>query len=185
MRSRYVVAALAAVLCLSIVSPALGGPSIGSVAKTAKKALSTAKKADSRARNAAGEASDAAGLANQANSTASTALARGQITLVKSPQVAFGPTDVVQGATAVCPAGQKVVSGGGLSNSDQEIAATEPTSDRSGWIVIGIDLTDNGGEYVQATALCAPSGQAIAASKAAIRAEVARKVRLIGKQRNG
>ena len=46
------VLAAGAVLTLSIVSPALGGPSIGSVAKTAKKALSTGKKAMSRARAA-------------------------------------------------------------------------------------------------------------------------------------
>jgi hypothetical protein len=91
----------------------------------------------------------------------------GQITVVNSPQVAFGPSDVVQSAAAFCPAGQRVVSGGGASISDEQLAATEATGDRSGWFVIGVDQVDNGGEYVQAEALCAPTGQAIAASSKA------------------
>jgi hypothetical protein len=88
----------------------------------------------------------------------------GAINAVQSSQVPFGPTEAVQVAVALCPAGQKVVSGGGRSLSDEELAASEPAPDRSGWFVIGIDLTDDGGEYVQATALCAPAGQAVAAS---------------------
>jgi hypothetical protein len=99
----------------------------------------------------------------------------GAITTIKSAQVPFGPRDVVMGAVAMCPAGQKALSGGGISVSDQELAASEPTNDRSGWFVIGIDLTENGGEYVQATALCAPAGQAVAAS-APSRARIDRQI---------
>jgi hypothetical protein len=52
-RTATVAVALAAVfLFASLVSPAVGGPSLGSVAKTAKKALRTAKKANSRAKRA-------------------------------------------------------------------------------------------------------------------------------------
>ena len=98
------------------------------------------------------------------------------ITVVTSAQVPFLSTDIVKSATAFCPAGQKVISGGGASVSDEQIAVTEATSDRTGWFVIGIDLADNGGEYVQAQALCAASGKAVAAaapSRAKARAEVA------------
>ena len=167
----------AALLLLSLASPALGGPSLSSVVKTAKKALSTAKKADSRARGARSRAESAYGLATQANTNASTAMQRGQITLVRSPQVPFSSTSVVQSAQAFCPAGQKVISGGGVAIADQELAASDTNDSRTGWFVMGIDEVDNGGEYVQATALCAPSGQAVAASRGKARAEVARRVR--------
>ena len=86
------------------------------------------------------------------------------ITVVRGPQVLFGPTDVVKAATAFCPAGQRVVSGGGASITDEELAVSEATSDRSGWFVIGVDEFDGGGEYVQAQALCAPAGVAVASS---------------------
>ena len=88
---------------------------------------------------------------------------RGQTSTVQSPQVFFG-TDIVKSAAAYCPAGQRAISGGGASISDQQIAATAPTSDRAGWFVIGVDEYENGGEYVQAYAVCAPAGQAVAAS---------------------
>jgi hypothetical protein len=55
------------------------------------------------------------------------------------------------------PTGQRVVSGGGASISDEQIAITQATSDRTGWLVAGIDLYDDGGEYLQAQALCAPA----------------------------
>jgi hypothetical protein len=89
--------------------------------------------------------------------------ALGALTVVSSPQTAFLSTDVVKAATAYCPAGQRVVSGGGVSISDEQIAASEALADRTGWFVIGIDLADDGGEYVQAQALCAPTGMAVAA----------------------
>src|SRR4051794_4491841 len=94
----------------------------------------------------------------------------GGVTLVNSAQISFG-IDVVKGATAFCPAGQRVVSGGGVSISDQQLAASEATSDRTGWFVIGVDEYDNGGEYVQAQALCAPAGVAVASSAGHARAE--------------
>ena len=72
------------------------------------------------------------------------------ITVVRGPQVLFGPTDIVKAATAFCPAGQRVVSGGGASITDEELAVSEATSDRSGWFVIGVDEFDGSGEYVQA-----------------------------------
>jgi len=110
------------------------------------------------------------------------------ITVVSSAQVPFGPTDVVMGATAFCPAGQKVVSGGGVSISDEELAASAPNADRSGWFVIGVDLVDNGNEYVQAQALCAASGKAVAArstSRSASLAHVDALVRRIAAERSG
>jgi hypothetical protein len=110
------------------------------------------------------------------------------ITVASSARVPFGPTDVVVGATAFCPAGQKVVSGGGISITDEQLAASEPNADRSGWFVIGIDLNDNGGEYVQAQALCAATGKAVAArsttSHTAALAHVSSLVRRIAAERS-
>jgi hypothetical protein len=85
------------------------------------------------------------------------------ITTTASSKVYFG-TEVAQGATAYCPPGQKVISGGGVSISDEQLAASEPNADRTGWFVIGIDLDYDVTSYVQATALCAQSGGAVATS---------------------
>ena len=99
----------------------------------------------------------------------------GQLTVVKSAQVPYGPSDVVMSAIAFCPSGQRAVSGGGVNVGDEELASTQPTDDRSGWAVIGVDLVDSGGEYVQATAVCGPASTAIAASsRARARAELNR-----------
>jgi hypothetical protein len=84
--------------------------------------------------------------------------------VVRSAQVPFGPTEVAKAAIAYCPPGHRAISGGGVSVSDDELAASIPAGDRLGWGVIGIDLVDNGGEYVEAYAICAPAGQAVAAS---------------------
>jgi hypothetical protein len=161
-----------ALLAASVVSPALGGPSLGSVAKTAKKALKTANKANSRALSAQEDAGDALDRADDA-------MQRGQITVVTSAPVGYGPTDIVQTAIAYCPAGQRAVGGGGANIGDEELAASVATVNRSGWGVIGVDLVDNGGEYVQAQALCAPSGQAVAANRSAARAQMSRLARRI------
>jgi hypothetical protein len=179
------IAALA--FTFSIVSPALGGPSIRSIAKTAKKALSTARTANNRALDArdlargAQDTADRAGrTAGDATNKANAALARGHITVVSSAQVPYGPSDLVQSAIATCPAGQQVISGGGVNIGDQELAATEPVG-RDGWGVIGVDLVDDGGEYVQAYALCAPAGVAVAAgTPAKARRDFGRLARRIG-----
>jgi hypothetical protein len=109
----------------------------------------------------------------------------GQLTTVASPEVPFG-TEIVTAATAYCPSGQRVVSGGGVSISDEEIAATMPTAGRTGWFVIGVDLVDDGGtSYVQAVANCAPTGRAVAASvpsRAAEKRYVARMTQKVAAQ---
>ncbi len=87
----------------------------------------------------------------------------GQITVVESAQEPFG-SDVAKGAIAFCPPGSRVVSGGGVSVSDDRLFATGATEDRAGWFVVGVDVSPGGGEFVQAQALCAPAGRAIAAS---------------------
>lgn len=103
--------------------------------------------------------------------------APGQITIVRSPQVYY--TDAVESAIAFCPAGYRVIAGGGVNVADGQLGATEASNDRSGWFVIGVDLTAGGGEYIQAQALCAPTGQAVAARRSTARAEVAAKARQI------
>ena len=109
--------------------------------------------------------------------------ATGQAHLVMSAQVPFG-SEVVQTATAFCPAGEKVVSGGGAVIGDT-MNVTIPTIDRAGWAVIGVDITDNGGEYVQASAICAPTGKAMlsGASRADAKAQVARMAEKVGNGR--
>jgi hypothetical protein len=90
----------------------------------------------------------------------------GQMTTVSSADVPFG-AEVVQQAIAFCPAGQRVVSGGGFSVSDEQLAANGPTPGRTGWFVIGIDLVEDdpsSPSYILATANCAPTGRAVAAS---------------------
>jgi hypothetical protein len=113
--------------------------------------------------------------------------ALGQITVVTSAQAFFGPSDLVKSATAFCPAGQRAVSGGGASVSDEQIAITEAAAGRSGWTVVGVDLVDNGGEYVQAQALCAPQNQAVAAgmNRARVRSQVAKLVAKVEAQYAG
>lgn len=109
----------------------------------------------------------------------------GQLTVVDSPQTYFG-VDAVKSATAFCPPGQRAVSGGGVSVSDEQLAASEPVNDRSGWYVIGVDLSDNGGEYVQARVVCAPTGKAVAAaapSRTKALAEIARMVERVAAAR--
>lgn len=83
------------------------------------------------------------------------------LTYAPSAQVRFGSA-VVQSATAKCPAGQRVVMGGGGVVGDT-MNVSGPLSDRSGWLVAGTDFTDEGGEYVQAYAWCAPANAAVAA----------------------
>src|SRR3954454_16165641 len=101
----------------------------------------------------------------------------GQAQIVLGPKVSFTDPSGVQSATAFCPAGQRAISGGGASISSEQIAVTAPTSDRSGWFIIGIDYSGSGSAYVQAEAVCAPTGKAVAASvtRAEIKAQIARR----------
>jgi hypothetical protein len=180
------VLAAGAILTLSIVSPALGGPSIGSVAKTAKKALSTGKKAlssaraaDRRARNAGSvargaeqRAAGAAGLAATANGKADQALARpvvtagGITTVTGSAPIPAGTFEV---AVAICPPGQRVISGGGtVITAGGGLWADLASDDRAAWFAGGEDLGGIGGT-VTAYAHCVPGGQAAAAGNRRLR----------------
>ena len=106
----------------------------------------------------------------------------GQAHYVQSGQVPFGD-EVVQSATVFCPAGEKVLGGGGAVVGDT-MNVTTSTGDRAGWGVIGIDLTFEGGEYVQATAICAPTGRAVVSgSRARGRAKIERMAEKIGRGR--
>ncbi len=98
------------------------------------------------------------------------------MTPVTSAQAIF--PNYAASATAACPAGQRVVSGGGVSISPYGLISSQANASRTGWFVIGgtpdPSLT---GQYVQAYALCAPAGVAVASSRsndeAKIRAAVA------------
>jgi hypothetical protein len=96
---------------------------------------------------------------------------------VSSAEVPFGG-GYAQTVTANCPAGQRVVSGGGVSISIGGLSASQANASRTGWFVVG-GTTSPGtaNQYVQAYALCAPAGVAVASSagsKAKDKAQIAR-----------
>ncbi len=156
----------------SPISPALGGPSIASIGKTAKKALRTASQAKSsagKARSAATSAGDTAesalSTANAANGKADQALARPVVTLsgitVVRASAAIPPNDS-NSVAATCPAGQRVVSGGAVSVSGLGGTWLDVASEnRQAWLAGGEDLSGSGGE-VTAEAYCTAGGQAVA-----------------------
>jgi hypothetical protein len=86
-----------------------------------------------------------------------------------SETVAAGAIDSV---TATCPAGQRVVSGGYFMDSG--FAFADKTYDGASWTV-GVDNSDSlVSSDVEATALCAPAGVAVAASVSKRNAAIAR-----------
>jgi hypothetical protein len=181
LRNTLAISVVASMLfAISFAVPAMGGPSLGGVYKVAKKALSTGKHAQRSADGANANANDAYDLAGHADTNATNALAHGQITLVTGSQVFYG-SSAVQTAIAFCPTGQRVISGGGVNIADEQLAVSTATAGRSGWGVIGVDLYDNGGEYIQAQALCAPSGQAFAANHTAARVNLTQQARAIAR----
>jgi hypothetical protein len=183
-RTTFAISVIASMLfAASFAVPAMGGPSLGKVYTTAKKALRTAKQAkrsastaNSRALTAQGRASTAQSRADSAYALAGQANARVQITVVRSAEVTVAPS-TAGGAEAICPSGQRVISGGGafVSGADA-MSITDTTNDRSRWYVIGYNSAPINAT-VEATALCAPSGQAVAANRGAARAEVAQALR--------
>lgn len=191
------VLACAMLLAVSIVSPAFGGPSIGSIAKTAKKALKTGKSAsraataakrtaataNSTANSAKTTAAAAQSLAGSANGKADQALARpvvtpGGITLAESP-VSSVPAGSVASAIAFCPTGHRAISGGGFFNTGagDGIVGSRANDDRTAWFVIGVSTSSITGT-IEAAAYCAPAGTAVTSgnTRARTRAEVARLV---------
>ncbi len=179
------VLACATMLAASIVSPAFGGPSIGSVTQTAKKALTTGKQAKrsasaaKRAASSAKSSADAASsLAATANGKADQALARPTVNPAGITVVtASGAIDVggIGGAAAVCPAGQRVISGGVTTVTDGGGTWLDRASDdRTGWLGAGEDLAGSGGS-ITVQAYCVPAGAATVAgnSRAKIERELA------------
>ncbi|MDA0179943.1 hypothetical protein OJ997_06530 [Solirubrobacter phytolaccae] len=105
----------------------------------------------------------------------------GQINYVRSQRVYWNGT-YVQSAMATCPAGQRAISGGGVSVGDAGMAASDTVASRSGWYVIGgMSYQGNTTAYVEAFAICAPTAYAVAASTdktvAADKAAIARLVK--------
>jgi hypothetical protein len=103
----------------------------------------------------------------------------GQITYVRSPRVYWNGT-YAQSVIVNCPAGQRAISGGGVSISDSGLVASDTAASRGGWFVVGgMSYTGNTTGYVEAFAACAPAGTAVAASadRAKDKAEIARLVK--------
>lgn len=192
-RTMLAVTACALLLTVSIVSPAIGGPSVSKVAKQAKKALKlskgatrkasgAARKANGATRNAkaAGNAAGAAqSTANTANSKADQALARPVVTtggITKATNTVAVAGSSAEVAAAVCPAGQRVISGGVVS--DVPVGGTwadVASEDRTGWIGGAENLDTEAGELT-VEAYCAPAGRATIASRTAVRRKINREV---------
>jgi hypothetical protein len=178
--------ACAAFMAMAVVAPALGGPSITAIGKTAKKALSVGRHAQRSAADAQRAADGAnarigpvSSAAAAANSKADQALARPVVTLsgltVVSASAAIPPNDN-NSVAAVCPAGQRVISGGAATTSPQGGTwLSIASSDRQAWLAGGEDLSGSGGD-VTAEAYCTGTGQAAASkiSRVAIQRELHR-----------
>lgn len=180
---RFYLAALVTVLALALAVPAFGGPSLGQAAKTAKKALGLAKKADKRARTANRRALLAGREALAANGNAGRAIdqANAAVNYAKSlPTSGIGPWDGPENpvpvgqavsSIATCPAGTRVISGGGFANTSEGIIASRASSDRTAWFVLTGENVSPG--TVQAVAYCARTGNyTIAHRQSGVRREV-------------
>lgn len=176
----------ASLLAASLVSPAFGGPSVGSVAKTAKSALKVGKAAKRSAASAQRTASSAkrnadaaSGLAVTANGKADQALARptvnpAGITIVSNQ--ATIPASGSEVISAVCPAGQRVIAGGVMAvSSAGGVWMDVASDDRTAWLGGGEDLGGSGGA-LRVEAYCVPAGAATIASanRSKIRREIDR-----------
>ena len=199
MRRTAIVAVLACamLLAVSIVSPAFGGPSIGSVAKVAKKALKTGKSASRAAKAAKRTAQTANRTANSAKTTATAAQSLAGSANGKADQALARPSVNPAGITivsnsapipassseviaAVCPGGQRVISGGVMAVSAAGGVWFDVASDdRTAWIGGGEDLAGSGGTLI-VEAYCVPAGAATIAgvNRSKIRREVAAAKRL-------
>jgi hypothetical protein len=169
------VLACALLLAVTIVSPAVGGPSIGSVASTAKKALKQGKAAKRTASAARRKANAASAQAAAANGKADQALARpavtpGGITTVTN-SIAIAPNDF-EVIGAVCPPGQRAISGGVTSVSGAGgVWSDHASDDRTAWIGGGEDLAGGGGTLT-VYAYCTPAGAASIARRGSVQAEL-------------
>jgi hypothetical protein len=138
--------------------PAFGAPSPLSIAK---KALKTAKKANKRAKTANGRAvranSNAKAALGLANETVAwvKALPTTGIVSVTGPENSVPPGQVAY-SIASCPAGSRVISGGGNAITSEGIVASQATSDRTAWFVLTFERSSTG--TVQAVAYCAKAG---------------------------
>jgi len=163
---RLCVTALVTVLVLAFAVPAFGGPSLGQAAKTARKALGLAKKADKTARTANSRALAASGTAGQALNRANLvdawvrALPVTGIGVVTGPQ---NPVPVGQAASSIafCPAGARVISGGGFANTSEGVIASQANNSRTAWYVLTGEAVTPG--TVQAVAYCANTGSLMTA----------------------
>jgi hypothetical protein len=99
----------------------------------------------------------------------------GITTVTNTAAVAPASTAVV---AAVCPAGQRVISGGVASEVSVGGTWVDVSSEnRAGWIGGAEDLPGGSGGTLTVEAHCAPAGQATAASRTAIRRAINREVR--------
>jgi hypothetical protein len=84
------------------------------------------------------------------------------VTEIQGPTNTILPGDA-ESSVAVCPAGSRVISGGGesITGDANGVAASEPSPDHTSWLVVGGNTSGINGS-VQAFAYCGPSGQAVA-----------------------
>ena len=179
MNRRYLVFGLASVLALSLVVPALGGPSspVATVSASAKKIANRALRAANAAQDTANKAQTAANTAqttaNQARTAATAADAKAVAandnanTRIKDTDTIDGPAtandaDNQKNASAVCPPNSFVTGGGysiGGTDNEDEAVVLEATYGDS-WLVgaTEIDGSTPGNWSLQARAICGLTG---------------------------
>jgi len=101
---------------------------------------------------------------------------------------AEGPTGTIPAgdagsSVATCPAGSRVVSGGGsaITGDANGIAASEPSADHLSWFVVGGNTSLSDGT-VKAFAYCTPSGQAVASAVSAAHARAQKEAAAVAAQ---
>jgi hypothetical protein len=89
----------------------------------------------------------------------------GQLVVVNGPLVAVAPSSV-NVSVATCPGGYDIVSGGysGVLGIGADVNQDEPVGAHSWWAGVSTRLSSEQA-FVRATALCAPTGLAVVASR--------------------
>jgi hypothetical protein len=174
---RYVILAMAAVLAVGVVSSATGAmrspeaaPAVTSATVNGKAALTLR---GPRGRRGPRGYRGRRGLQGPQGPPGPVNLSG--LGAAESATTFIAPGDVGS-ATAVCPVGQRAVSGGGsmISGLGDGLAVSRASGDRSTWFVIAVNNSSFTTAELKAVAYCAGGGQAVAASRwGAVRREVA------------
>ncbi len=86
---------------------------------------------------------------------------RSEVVVVRNVPFPIYPNQAGR-SVATCPNGGRVISGGASATTVNGVSASEPSEDRTSWIAVAAN-TEQTTAHVQAIALCALKGYAVAA----------------------